>query len=1845
LRDIDWTVMATWKDRLLEIRALRAERKTRDRQVYAIQLQLRKDQAALAKQKKKETILPANPSHILELKNQLADNTGRLQQLNLELNALHSLPKKVAATEARLTFIEQQLRSLGAQIDEFKQTLAKLQHQPAVDQKAFDKQQKLLSTQIDTQKHLQQDYQKTADALDGLRQQATKADEDRSPLETTRTKLREEIASLTSKLQASLCATPQTSATAARASAVGERSYQEAKQQWQASRDAVDAAIAQLYVDVPPRALVSNLTDDVPFLFMPVRIETRFMTGGKSPELWLRIYPDDIAIHSHEEVLTDREVTEGEKYWRALWDATVAGGPQTEDTKKAAWTEMVTQFGAQRAAYVAGETRPTNWDQLAAEVEPVFPPHDVTKTSSWSRAPRTTVMPDKFVVMLYEGETLAYEVVGQQVPDELFVGPDPLEEDDAFVNVDDKLLFGEAFDWTSDFPKAVALGMGFKIPITPQQAVNGFSKVLVMGLSLSAGADDSKTALETLIDNHHYSPKGFSLVRQGTPTNNTDDSGSGYTKNDQFNDISYYTETGDPLFNAGDETDGRYLADALGIEYPPLQYVYNSDATDRREAIAMNTALYPATLGYYFDTLMQPVLSEAAQETLREFFLGRVSGRGPLSAIRIGNQPYGILLTSNFTQWQWSEQENQINPGFLYTLQQVLEKYSAIWLSLLGQLNYVGKLGTESDPAAVLMDVLGMQPGSASFAQRIGYSTDYLRNLDDFQYGGRYFNDMRQSFDSKNNVLNFLSSLGYNLTDAQGNLRVPQLLRILYQHYHTTLDANNLIDAVPLSEKDPIRYYDEAAKKNYLDWLAEAQSIDALEKQDFGTGVKAPNALLYLKLRRALLLQLHKASVNWFLHNNIDVTPTLEVANFYNIRPEISLTKWETMKAKVAVAVPGHSDNAKPVAEYLLTSGKNQTEAVYLNEIRAALKTLASLPTARLERCFTEHLDTCTYRLDSWQGAMFGVRLEHLRQPPLVGLREGEGNQREQRNKGIYLGAYGWVENLKPSPPRQLVRGGVPDKLMPTKGEALYEYRTNGGFVHAPSLNQASAAAVLRAGYLSDAQSSRPDRMSVNLSSERVRRALFILQGIRNGQTLEALLGYQFERGLHDAASADVNLIKLNEYIYDFRDKYPLEQHYLQQQGSDGPVESISPNSVVNGVKLAEASGDVPYGAIGAVTGASAAEQQAIRQEKDRLSDSLDAVKDLLQSESVYQLVQGNFDRAAAVVNALQESNIPPEIDIINTPRSRRFSFTQRVAVQFDILDPDDPASNPWSPIAMSPRARVEPGLNAWLGKMLGQPDTVYCLVSQLDANGNISGSEEVSIDKLALQPIDLVYLIGGELNTGAAQPGMENRTSASELESRIAWYYREKNILDDTVSVRIEFLQPADKQTLGKLLPYLRMLKAVITDARPLHAQDYDPPSKQSVADKTNPQGYLAAELLGRVREFQVTFTTFLTDLNNRSIDAVVPDKDGNDVHYFSLSAAFDALQTAHLTFADISFTFADGDALWLQSQLLAISALGLPDAFPRQRVLADEQRKALLLDQAMSVSHRMGAAAAAASALLTEASAATETTKQVELYLTAGKALMGDTFNLLPHFMYNNDADIQLSHNDRAQLLQHATNFLHMRYPAEEWLQSVAHVRTNLSRWDYILSLYEWFNADRLSLLPIQLPYRAGDSWLAVEFPTTDPLDPTKPFNIEHDTLSITIHGDAAFIPAAAQCGLLIDDWTEDIPTRNETTGIAFNYDQPNVTPPQALLLAVPPSLKGHWSWDDLVGILNDTLLRAKLRAVEPQLLDTLDKAEVGVLLPAILADFSQYDLSVALDYRLNIPFVYENAPVMVVMKTTPS
>ncbi|HYV04706.1 MAG TPA: hypothetical protein VFB82_08980, partial [Blastocatellia bacterium] len=249
-----------------------------------------------------------------------------------------------------------------------------------------------------------------------------------------------------------------------------------------------------------------------------------------------------------------------------------------------------------------------------------------------------------------------------------------------------------------------------------------------------------------------------------------------------------------------------------------------------------------------------------------------------------------------------------------------------------------------------------------------------------------------------------------------------------------------------------------------------------------------------------------------------------------------------------------------------------------------------------------------------------------------------------------------------------------------------------------------------------------------------------------------------------------------------------------------------------------------------------------------------------------------------------------------------------------------------------------------------------------------------------------------------------------------------------------------------------------------------------------------------------------------------------------------------------------------------------------------------------------------------------------QVVLVLEAGRILFGETFNWLPKFSCFNEIDIATADADRNQLLQHAVNAtpgITATELVDEWLQGLARVRKPLHKWEIVRTLADALSDVTLSVLPVQIPYRANDSWLAVEFPATDPGDPAKPFGVSRDTLSIAAHGNTAFQPGLKQSGVMIDDWTEGIPTETETTGIAFRYNQPNAAPPQALLLAVTPEETGSWSWDDLVGILNDTLQRAKRRAAEPDQLER-QSAVWNALAPALVSEFStiqQADVSLDL------------------------
>jgi hypothetical protein len=130
-------------------------------------------------------------------------------------------------------------------------------------------------------------------------------------------------------------------------------------------------------------------------------------------------------------------------------------------------------------------------------------------------------------------------------------------------------------------------------------------------------------------------------------------------------------------------------------------------------------------------------------------------------------------------------------------------------------------------------------------------------------------------------------------------------------------------------------------------------------------------------------------------------------------------------------------------------------------------------------------------------------------------------------------------------------------------------------------------------------------------------------------------------------------------------------------------------------------------------------------------------------------------------------------------------------------------------------------------------------------------------------------------------------------------------------------------------------------------------------------------------------------------------------------------------------------------------------------------------------------------------------------------------------------------------------------------------------------------------------------------VEYPTA--------FQPEEEKLIYTAAYFSAFQPGGRQCGLLIDEWTEVVPTREETTGLAFHYDRPNTEAPQTMLLVTASQDNGEWGWDDLIAALHQTLDAAKQRAVEPQ---HIEKTALGVFSPATVFPVTPWSLTPSLN-----------------------
>jgi hypothetical protein len=266
----------------------------------------------------------------------------------------------------------------------------------------------------------------------------------------------------------------------------------------------------------------------------------------------------------------------------------------------------------------------------------------------------------------------------------------------------------------------------------------------------------------------------------------------------------------------------------------------------------------------------------------------------------------------------------------------------------------------------------------------------------------------------------------------------------------------------------------------------------------------------------------------------------------------------------------------------------------------------------------------------------------------------------------------------------------------------------------------------------------------------------------------------------------------------------------------------------------------------------------------------------------------------------------------------------------------------------------------------------------------------------------------------------------------------------------------------------------------------------------------------------------------------------------------------------------------------------------------------KVLLSDKAVKIEE-----------LLRPVNPKTQSISELIRFGDAAKILFGEDFKIIPEFKLGIEqgGEIQNSINDTDQLLDYQKTERDLDFPVDNWLYSVARVREKMENWENLTILSEGLINNALDLTPIQLPYKSNDCWLGLSFP--------EDYEIGGDKLLYTAYL-KSFDPSQKLCGLLIDEWIEIIPSDKETTGITFQYDQPNAEPPQTMLLVTPNEFTGQWDWNNLVEALHESLEMANLRAVDPA---HIDNTEYAQFLPSTVSTVTTYPfITMALNYANN-------------------
>lgn len=1097
--------------------------------------------------------------------------------------------------------------------------------------------------------------------------------------------------------------------------------------------------------------LVDRFKDPVAALegSVPVALlPVRIETRFVGGELRVRIYPDVVHVDQLERLLTAEEEAYGHAYWSDRWKLT-----SSEDIRRC-WERYVAGHQAYRFAWIVDRTAPVNADKMPAG-KPEFA-RLTLRPAGPAHAPRARLLPGRWVVVGYRGSAEVLRKWGSFVPDPLSVGVAPgtaagAPGDTATgppADVQDELAIDEDARWLTDYDAAVAVGMAVTVAADDVDGglAAGFDELVVVGVDHRRTPAEAAAELEATLEAHRFST-GLGFVGQGTPTN----AGA----HDVVDPRPAVLDPSLGVATSKASAASAVASKAFGLPANgTLARLVGSHAEPNRHTGDLHTAVWEATLGYFLRQIMAPAANDEQIAAAREHFRQHVRPRGPLPLLRVGRQPYGLLPVVAPQHFRGDSTEALLST--------TLAMLRPMWAM---PSRTARRLGDSGDPAADLVALLERTSRSVAFRIRQAVGPAVKANT----AGGGWLSQFQQMVAQM--VLGMMAVPGrpaivdITLLDEQSVLPVPLVSG-------QTGGSNGLAP-------DYIRQVlERVSQRNAVSGLSRAapQASTLLEALLIHSAklelLRAVTGLTVEEL--GLDLPLYAALRDREIYLRSDRITGMSSGMTSSDSAAIGIHAAGTASAKLTVepvelanrrlgSVSGRATIANFITSQSNADLQQYAGARQFAQFRASLDRLAGASSGELHSTTADALDALSHRYDAWATSMATRRLGMLRQ---------------RADAGIHVGGFGWVEQVRPA-----------------------SRRASHGYVHAPSIAHATTAAILRSGHLARSEG-RAEPLSMDLSSRRVRDALKLIDGLRGGQSAAALLGYRFERALRDRG------VEYARYILPSRRRHPLPET-TDSGATNKPVEAIAARNVVDGLALGTLDESGRNDLLNDLK-AQPAHRAALVQELDALADAIDAVGDLLVSESVFHAVLGNTERSAAALDALDRQVAIPEVGIAATPRTGT-GLSHRVLLVFDAARPPEQ----WKGMADA-RSRAEPRVNAWAARVIGNPDRFRLAADVVDADGAVLQTVKVSLRDLGISALSVVL---------ATTHGSEE---VSELEERLAIEFAKRVTQDRAAGLRAHDGAapgaPVGSAGLAELINTSRQLADLLSSARSATAADFAP-------------------------------------------------------------------------------------------------------------------------------------------------------------------------------------------------------------------------------------------------------------------------------------------------------------------------------------------------------------------------------------------------------------------------------------